>query len=60
MTTEALPGKGGNAMNFTARHADDLWGRSRKDPQWREAGGGCLENGRGNKLKLKDGKWVSA
>ena len=60
MSSETLPGKGGNGMQFSATSAADLWGRSKTDPKWREDGGGRLVNAAGNKLKLVDGKWRSA
>jgi hypothetical protein len=59
MTTERLPGKEANGMQFSSMAADALWGRSKTDPQWR-AEGEQLVNGAGNKLKLVDGKWTSA
>jgi hypothetical protein len=59
MTTEALPGKGGGGMQFASTRVDELWGRQRKEPQWR-LDGNAMVHRRGNKLKLVDGKWVSA
>jgi hypothetical protein len=59
MTTETLPAKGAAAMQFASSRVEDLWGRAKRDPQWR-SDGNQLANGKGNKLKLVDGKWVSA
>jgi len=59
MTTEALPKQGAGGMQFASTRPDDLWGRQRKNPEWYPSGEG-IANARGNKLKLKDGKWVSA
>ena len=59
MSSETLPAKGAGDMQFSSQQATDLWGRSRTDPKW-YLDGSQLSNGKGNKLKLKDGKWVSA